>query len=637
MVKSIGFLALLAATATASVLTPTRGALPWNDWNFLTTTDIHGYINGRGISMQGQYSANMADFAVFVDSMKVKAAAMNVELFVVDCGDQHDGTALSDNLIGQKVDGDLTTPAINLVDYDILAIGNHELYVNPIIDQVSGTIAPYWGPKFLTGNVYTSTDGKFNAATSKPIGQRFRKFTGSKGSKVTAFGFLFQGFAGQQGNHSTITTVTSEVNQTWFTDAIKEKPDFFLLAGHISLRYVDKAGKSSPQTEWAAAIKAIRAVHATVPIVVFGGHYHIRDFMIMGDNVYGISAGRYMETIGFMSLKKDGSGVDRRYLDANVPTYNYHLGQAEATPLGSSTEKGKKILDIIATASVKTESTKIIGTAPKDYYMNRVNNTHENSIYRLVGEYMAPTWQKPAPANPAYFIINSGSIRLDIFSGPFTYDSAFQASPFEDYTYVVPDVPFSVISTFKATYENWRVNQTFHRRDAICNGTVGYVTKDDLSATNPGDDTFHCPLTFISNPDYAVYSPRTLPCNTPADQKWDLVFYDYIEKDIKTVLKGAYNISTLPVGASPAYVKGQVASALFPEMATKFWQPKSVQPVIAPEVCNGAVTATTAATGTAVSGIPTATVVPVKNLYSAASATTTMFSATLFAALIYVF
>ncbi|KAJ3070563.1 hypothetical protein HDU98_006457 [Podochytrium sp. JEL0797] len=582
-----------AASVSASILTPTRGPLPWNAWNFLSTTDVHGYINGQGGNNQGQYSANMADFAVFVDNMRAQAAAKNVELFVVDCGDQHDGTALSDNTRSplEPVDGLLTKPAMELVDYDILSIGNHELYINPIIADTVTDYAPYWGPKYLTGNVYTSVDGKMNA-NSTPIGQKFRKFTGSLGTKVTAFGFLYQGFAGQQGSLSTITTVTSEVNQTWFTNAIADAPDFFLLVGHIALR----DAKTGPSVEWLAAIKAIRAVHPTTPIVIFGGHYHIRDFMKYGTNVYGLSAGRYMETIGFVSLAKDGSNVARRYLDANVPTYNYHLGQAETTPLGSSTPKGQKILQIIATAATATNSTQVLGVAPQDYYLSRVGPDDQSSIYRLIGDYMAPTWQLPQ-RNPAYFIINSGSIRLDIFKGNLTYDNAFQASPFSDYLVLIPNVPYSIISSFKSRFENKSV-----KRQSPCIGTMGYVTVDDLSSTDLGDDTFHCAFPNVANPYFGTYSPRTLPAGNSTDL-WDLVVYDYIEKSVKSTLLKYYNFTTVPTGQSPNYYGSDMlkASDIFPMIAAKYWQPvattsSSASSTAAATSASGSASATSSAT-----------------------------------------
>ncbi|ORY40656.1 Metallo-dependent phosphatase [Rhizoclosmatium globosum] len=563
------------ATPGSVDLTPTRGQLPWSDWNFITTTDIHGYINGQGGNNQGQYSANFADFSVFVDKMKAKADAQNVELFVVDCGDQHDGTALSDNLDVQPVDGYLTNPAIQLLPYDVLAIGNHELYLNPIIDDVTNNIAKFWGEKYLTGNVYTSVDKTMNA-NSVPIGNRFRRFTGSKGTKVTAFGWLFSSFANSQGTHAYITNVADEVKQQWFIDAVNQDADLFIITGHVTLRASQGSSTNSP--EWDATIKAIRAIKPETPIVIFGGHLHIRDYKNMGYKAYGLSAGRYMETVGFMSLTKDGNKIDRRYLDANVPTYNYHIGQPANASLGSTTTTGQQILSIIAKASTLTKSNQVIGYVPRDYYLNRVSPTDDGSIYKLIGDYLAPTMQLPG-RNPALFALNSGSIRLDLFKGPLTVDNAFQASPFSDYFMLIPNVPYSIIKQFATSLETYHTTHKFFTpaRRQSCIGTMGYVTTDDLSSTNLGDDTFHCPYGFFSNSKWATYSPRIVPNGNPTDL-WDLVVYDYIEKDVKAMLKDSFNFDTVPVGQSPNYyTNGNTtgtlkASDIFPMIAAKYWQ-----------------------------------------------------------------
>ena len=61
--------------------------------------------------------------------------------------------------------------------------------------------------------------------------ERFAKFTTRKGRKVTSFGVLFD-FTGNDDN-TTVQKVANMVKEKWFADAIKEEPDFFLLAGYV--------------------------------------------------------------------------------------------------------------------------------------------------------------------------------------------------------------------------------------------------------------------------------------------------------------------------------------------------------------------------------------------------------------------
>ena len=42
-----------------------------------------------------------------------------------------------------------------------------------------------------------------------------------------------------------------------------------LAVGHMSLR-------TEPDSEWSIVVRAIREVHPTVPVLVFGGHHHVR-------------------------------------------------------------------------------------------------------------------------------------------------------------------------------------------------------------------------------------------------------------------------------------------------------------------------------------------------------------------------
>ena len=61
------------------------------------------------------------------------------------------------------------------------------------------------------------------------------------------------------------------VKEQWFKDVIAEETDVFLLVGHMSIR-------KEPDSQWPALVEAIRAVHPTKPILIHGGHHHIRDW-----------------------------------------------------------------------------------------------------------------------------------------------------------------------------------------------------------------------------------------------------------------------------------------------------------------------------------------------------------------------
>jgi hypothetical protein len=127
------------------------------------------------------------------------------------------------------------------------------------------------------------------------------------------------------------------------------------------------------------------------PIIIFGGHFHRRDFTntLYGLNVYALESGRYMETVGFLSVKKPASQnapyiVNRRYLDSNLPTFNYHLGTPLDTALSQTSPKGLNILSMLKEAKAITLYDQVIGCVPQNYYMDRVPFDAPNSIFSFL-------------------------------------------------------------------------------------------------------------------------------------------------------------------------------------------------------------------------------------------------------------
>ncbi|KAJ3188510.1 hypothetical protein HK101_009121 [Irineochytrium annulatum] len=336
-------------------------------------------------------------------AMKRKAVDKGVELFVVDSGDTHDGTALADNE-GSLVDATYTQPLIKMVDYDMLCIGNHELYVSGVAQSVYEDFAPFWGDKYLASNTYYITADN----QTVPIGKKYRAFTGTKGSKVLSMGFLYN-FTGTSPN-SHVVPVEIEIKNKWFSDALAlETPDLIVLIGRMVLKnYV--AGVGSKNYDWQVVVDAIRAVLPDTPIMIFSGHSHIRDYTTYGPNTYAIESGRYMETVGWMSLTKTGS-IAHTYLDANVVTYNYHLGNELSFPLGQSSPLGQAINSNITNIEILTNASVVLGCAPQDYYLNRYPMTDSRSLYSVLTTQLAGAVQDPAKKNPVYAIINAGSPR----------------------------------------------------------------------------------------------------------------------------------------------------------------------------------------------------------------------------------
>ncbi|KAF7295363.1 Metallophos domain-containing protein [Mycena indigotica] len=541
---------------TAKLTPPTR-PLQWGTLNIIHTTDSHGWLLGHQKTSfpEPNYSGDLGDFASFVTHMKEIAKAKDVDLLLVDSGDLHDGTGLSDGFPPGGIDAQASNEFYKQLPYDVMAIGNHELYIyNNTLDMYRN-FAPHFKGRYLSSNVNITIDG-----VSRPVGGRFAKFTTRKGRKITALGVLFN-FKGNAAN-TTVQPVADMVKEAWFSNAIAEEPDVFLLAGHMPIA----------KDNWPLVFDAIRAVHPTTPILILGGHTHIRDCLQLDGRSMSLESGRYMETVGWMSADlpapkghQHGHSTknitfSRRYLDPNRVTYEYHTGRGNFsfdTAWGRSITKGLEKLAKTFDLSFQ------YGTAPHDFTINQAPYPSNNSVLSLVSEVMpySLTVNNTRAGNPNIMITNSGSLRFDLYAGPFTKNDQLTVSPFAD-SFLYLTVPFGAAKKVLPTlnhagaderrsletelwargyvetrYREWI--EEMYRRDIAQNGaglraagnlTVGYVTSD--ACPGVGDDTPHVPLAFNPIPDFISSAPPDVSDDTIVD----LVFVDFIQTQLLSIV-----------------------------------------------------------------------------------------------------
>ncbi|KZP12981.1 Metallo-dependent phosphatase, partial [Athelia psychrophila] len=373
------------AYPTAPLTPPTR-ALEWGDLNIIHTTDSHGWLLGhqKPSFPEPNYSGDFGDFSSFVTHMKALAAEKGVDLLLVDSGDLHDGTGVTDGYPAGGVDAHDANEFVLKLPYDIMAIGNHELYIyNNTLDMHTNFVPQIPG-RYLTSNVNITVNG-----ASRPVGSLFRKFTTARGRKVTALGVLFD-FTGNDAN-TTVQPVASMVAEPWFLAAIAEAPDVFVLAGHMPVS----------EDNWPAVFDAVRKVHPYTPIVILGGHTHIRDCNQLDGRSMSLESGRYMETVGWLSMdfdksakkgggsgsgKSNGTGplnFSRRYLDPNRVTFEYHAGISNRT---FDTPLGRLITSGLNKLAASFDLSFLFGTAPQDYTLSRSPYPSDNSVLTLFAQ-----------------------------------------------------------------------------------------------------------------------------------------------------------------------------------------------------------------------------------------------------------
>ncbi|KAK7192284.1 calcineurin-like phosphoesterase [Paraphaeosphaeria sporulosa] len=450
-----------------------RGPLEWGQVNFLHTTDTHGWLEGH--LKEQNYGADWGDYVSFTKGMKKKARELGVDLLLVDTGDLHDGAGLSDATVPN---GKISNVIFENVDYDLLTIGNHELYVTEIAYETFANFSKVYGDRYLTSNVQI-----INPATGEfeYIGHKYRYFTTEQGLRIMAFGVLFD-FKGNS-NVSKVIQAAELVQQQWFLDAVnyKKPVDLFVITGHNPVRRNDTSSTIGK------VVDAIRKVHPDTPIQAFGGHSHIRDFAVYDTKATGLESGRYCETLGWLALSgiesdnckskaprgvpnptrkpvpppssttSPGSSVPsstsssdllvaRRYLDWNRLTFAYHAkgSQKHAT---FDTAKGKKITSEITSDREKLNLTSLYGCAPQSYCQTCQPFLAEGNLFALLQTALSTVVvNETRKDTPRLIIINTGSVRFDLAKGPFTYDDSFIVSPFKDAFQFLPDVPYTQAS-----------------------------------------------------------------------------------------------------------------------------------------------------------------------------------------------
>jgi 2',3'-cyclic-nucleotide 2'-phosphodiesterase (5'-nucleotidase family) len=195
----------------------------------------------------------------------------------------HDGAGLSD---ASTPNGNISNAIFENIDYDLLTIGNHELYVTEIAYETFSNFSKVYGDKYITSNVQI-----MNPATKQLeyIGSKYRYFTTEQGLRIMAFGVLFD-FTGNS-NVSKVIKAAELVQQPWFQNAINytEPIDLFMIIGHNPVR------TTVSSSTFGTIFSAIRKVRPNVPIQGFGGHTHIRDFVVYDNKATGLESGTYCD------------------------------------------------------------------------------------------------------------------------------------------------------------------------------------------------------------------------------------------------------------------------------------------------------------------------------------------------------
>lgn len=532
----------------------------FQDINFLHTTDTHGWLSGH--LNQNTYNADWGDFVALVEHFRKSAAENNQDLLVVDSGDRHDGNGLSDIT---TPNGERSLPVFMQQHYDIITLGNHELYLWENSKQEVDLLMPHYKNNYICSNVEFERDGKWY-----PFGQKFSYFTTRvRKQRILAFSFLFD--FDRANNRTRVTPIAEAFKQDWFASVVKHYPqsevDMVVVVGHIP---VDKRW-----TELGLLHDHLRSYYPKANIQYFGGHSHIRDFQVYDERLTGLQSGRFCETLGFLSVNTTKHTVGpkdryfRSYIDFSRELFLFHSGKSTEE---FQTAKSVEVKEMLSLARDELGLEKVLGQVSRsNYYMDYVPLMHPKNLYNLLTSKVLPTLEpegKVAVHDERLVIINTGSVRYDLYQGPYTVDSHFIVSPFQN-DWVKVSVPKRVairiapllnengyIVTSEGNRDLAYLRPPHQRAQSGYNGdqsdqqvmmyegltypdfdheanvkklTKGYVTYDEFG--HDGDDTPHKGVVTFPLPN--VVQSVEFDLKTGEDTVVDVVFYSFLIPNIE--------------------------------------------------------------------------------------------------------
>lgn len=521
--------------------------------NFIHTTDTHGWLGSH--PNQKDYDANWGDFVSFVELFKHRRIdKKKQDLIIIDTGDKHDGSGYSDATVPNGVE---STKLFNELDYDLLTLGNHELYDGErvTLEYYTTVLSPKFKDKYVASNVDFITE----SGDLVPFGNKFVYMeTPANHLRVLCLSFIFN----FQNNNprAKVTPAIDSVNLPWFQQLIQEYPeeklDMLVIFGHIPAR-------DEENHELKDLHEYLRQIYPNIIIQHFGGHSHIRDFVEFDPKGTCLQSGRFSETVGFLSINNvtnDEPEISRSYIDFNKRSFKFH-----SHSLDLLTKRGAKVTYRLNQLRQSLQLDERFGTVPQTYYMMVRPIDSEDNIYHLLKNKVIPKLESDlVPSDELalnrIIMLNTGAVRFDLYKGPFTRDTEYSVLPFandwkymklekwvaiqiEDYlndqsviAMLTPPEQKSIqnmMIKMSSQSESNQIDCPFITKPRL---TEGYTTSDDYGCD--GDDTPHNSQKIYPLPNVIQASTfRTDESTSYQNEIIDFIFFSFLKDDILNALQ----------------------------------------------------------------------------------------------------
>jgi len=366
--------------------TPIDVSLNIQSINIVILTDVHSWVQGHG-RHEPNLNADYGNILSFYQRLQqqVEQLESKPDIYLVNNGDFLHGTLLGDDppehLIG----------ILERIPFDAVTVGEHELKRTKSLDMLRepGGLFDNWGERLVTSNVRQS--GADNEK-SEPLGSNYLLLQGNQGS-VLVLGFLYNLNDNESSPGFTVAHVQDVIQEGWFTAlfaSCKHQPQFdaIVVLSHMDVR-------DELITLLLSEFRKLCGEDMVVQFIT--GHTHIRSFVELDSHSSSIEAGRFLDTVGFVSFKpKIGS-----FANTFIPANEKYLAQSLNMSVDQyPTRDGKELSEYIARTLDHAGANEILGCASKRFneaellatYLDEVMPTsflnHYHSSHNILIQYL---------------------------------------------------------------------------------------------------------------------------------------------------------------------------------------------------------------------------------------------------------
>lgn len=437
---------------------PTYGQLPIQAINILVLTDVHSWVQGHS-RHEPELNADYGDVLSFyrrlrsqTDSTKLSDGSIPDLYFVMN------GDFVHGSILGQDPPISLSG-ILERMPYDVVTVGNHDIKNEETVKELmkAGGLVDIWGERLVTSNVRVNNSSSEDETIDDliPLGNNYRFLRGNQGTILT-LGFLYN--LSDDETAITVETVQDVIQQSWFTSlfASPRPTDFDAILVLAHMKVDDEL--------ITLLLDTLRNLVGKSMVIQFvTGHTHTRSYVELDSYSTSFEAGRYLDTIGFMSFNSKQGDFEHVFVNANKASIAQSLGMKEDE---YPTQDGTDLSEYIERTFEHAGANAILGCSPiryrKDGYLNETD-----SLLRLYLEEVMPSSFLEKYSSGSHYTSHENVLiqRLDWFV---KYDLFAGTVTFNDLVGVVPE-DFTIISMSNSIRgrdimnirDAWSNNETF--------------------------------------------------------------------------------------------------------------------------------------------------------------------------------